>query len=213
MTGAAGRIGAMLRPRLAAADRTPRLLAIAPLTARPGEEAIQATITDLDAMTAACQGADAVIHLGGFAGEEPWEAILDVNIHGSYVVFEAARRAGGQLPGSGLRLPRAGHLLRRGQGGQRGPGVAVPPPVRAGHHLRAHPDLRRAPADPPVAVDLAVPGRRRAAVRGLPARAPAGVRGVLGGVGQPRGRLGVAGGGPGPGLRATRRRRGLRSRR
>src|ERR1700760_2730837 len=94
MTGAAGRIGAMLRPRLAAADRTLRLLDIAPLTARPGEEAIQATITDLDAMTAACQGADAVIHLGGFAGEEPWEAILDVNIGGSYATFEAARRAG-----------------------------------------------------------------------------------------------------------------------
>src|ERR1700750_343476 len=95
MTGAAGRIGAMLRPRLGAAARALGLADIAPLTARPGEEAIQATITDLDAMTAACQGADAVIHLGGFAGEEPWEAILDVNIHGSYVVFEAARRAGG----------------------------------------------------------------------------------------------------------------------
>ena len=94
MTGAAGQIGTMLRARLAAPDRTLRLLDIAPLTAGPGEEAIQATITDLDAMTAACQGADAVIHLGGFAGEEPWEAILDVNIHGSYVVFEAARRAG-----------------------------------------------------------------------------------------------------------------------
>ena len=94
MTGAAGQIGTMLRARLAAPDRTLRLLDIAPLTAGPGEEAIQATITDLDAVTAACQGADAVIHLGGFAGEEPWEAILDVNIHGSYVVFEAARRAG-----------------------------------------------------------------------------------------------------------------------
>src|ERR1700759_1991359 len=94
MTGAAGQIGTMLRARLAAPDRTLRLLDIAPLTAGPGEEAIQATITDLDARPAACQGADAVVHLGGFAGEEPWEAILDVNIHGSYVVFEAARRAG-----------------------------------------------------------------------------------------------------------------------
>src|ERR1700743_1344457 len=84
----------MLRPRLAGPGRTLRLLDTAPLTAGPGEEAIQATITDLDAMTAACRGVDAVIHLGGFAGEEPWEAILDVNIHGSYVVFEAARGAG-----------------------------------------------------------------------------------------------------------------------
>ncbi|HEY2279292.1 MAG TPA: NAD-dependent epimerase/dehydratase family protein, partial [Streptosporangiaceae bacterium] len=68
ITGAAGQIGTMLRPRLAAASRTLRLLDIAPLTAGPGEEAIQASITDLDAMTAACQGADAVIHLGGYAG-------------------------------------------------------------------------------------------------------------------------------------------------
>ena len=94
ITGAAGQIGTMLRPRLAEPGRTLRLLDIAPLTAGPGEEAIQASITDLDAMTAACQGADAVIHLGGYAGEESWEAILDVNIGGSYVVFEAARRAG-----------------------------------------------------------------------------------------------------------------------
>ena len=94
ITGAAGQIGTMLRPRLAAPGRTLRLLDIAPLAAESGEEAIQASITALDAMTAASQGADAVIHLGGYAGEESWEAILDVNIGGTYVVFEAARRAG-----------------------------------------------------------------------------------------------------------------------
>src|SRR5580698_11333698 len=94
ITGAAGLVGSMLRPRLARPGRTLRLLDLAPLTAGPGEEAIQASVTDLDAMIAACQGAEAVIHLGGYAGEESWEAILDVNIGGSYVVFEAARRAG-----------------------------------------------------------------------------------------------------------------------
>jgi uronate dehydrogenase len=46
------------------------------------------------AMTQACQDADAVIHLGGIPGEAPWDRILDVNINGTYVVFEAARRAG-----------------------------------------------------------------------------------------------------------------------
>ena len=94
VTGAAGQMGTMLRPRLARPGRTLRLLDVAPLTAGPGEEVIQASITDLDAMTAACRGADAVIHLGGYAGEESWEAILDVNIGGTYVTFEAARRAG-----------------------------------------------------------------------------------------------------------------------
>jgi uronate dehydrogenase len=94
ITGAAGRIGGMLRPRLAGRGRSLRLLDVAPLHAGPGEEAVQASITDLDAMTDACAGAAAVIHLGGLAGEAAWERIADVNIHGTYVVFEAARRAG-----------------------------------------------------------------------------------------------------------------------
>ncbi len=94
MTGAAGQIGTMLRPRLARPDRKLRLLDLAPLTPGPGEETVQASVTDLDAMTAACEGADAVIHLAGVAGEASWEQILDLNIHGGYVAFEAARRAG-----------------------------------------------------------------------------------------------------------------------
>jgi uronate dehydrogenase len=94
ITGAAGRIGTMLRPRLARPGRTLRLLDIAELTAGPGEEAVRASVTDMAAMTAACQGADAVIHLGGISGEDTWDKILDVNIQGTYVVFEAARRAG-----------------------------------------------------------------------------------------------------------------------
>jgi uronate dehydrogenase len=94
MTGAAGRIGAMLRPRLASPGRTLRLLDIAPLTAGPGEEVVQASITDLAAMTDACAGADAVIHLAGLSDEAPWDRIAEVNIHGTYVVCEAARRAG-----------------------------------------------------------------------------------------------------------------------
>jgi uronate dehydrogenase len=94
ITGAAGLVGSMLRPRLARPDRTLRLLDVAPLTAGPGEEAIEASVTDMDAMTAACRGADAVIHLAGLPGEAPWPRILELNINGGYVVFEAARRAG-----------------------------------------------------------------------------------------------------------------------
>ena len=94
ITGAAGLVGSMLRPRLARPGRTLRVLDVAPLTAGPGEEAIQASVTDMDAMTAACQGADAVIHLAGIPGEASWPRILELNINGSYVTFEAARRAG-----------------------------------------------------------------------------------------------------------------------
>jgi uronate dehydrogenase len=96
VTGAAGRIGSMLRIRLARPGRVLRLLDVVPVPdpAEPGEEAVTASVTDLAAMTAACAGADAVIHLGGIPTEDTWESILDVNINGSYAVFEAARRAG-----------------------------------------------------------------------------------------------------------------------
>jgi uronate dehydrogenase len=100
ITGAAGRIGSMLRTRLARPGRVLRLLDVAPLPAAAfsvpdgaGEELFTASVTDLAAMTAACAGADAVIHLGGIPTENAWAPILDVNINGTYTVFEAARRA------------------------------------------------------------------------------------------------------------------------
>jgi hypothetical protein len=96
ITGAAGSIGAMLRSRLTRPGRVLRLLDIVPLAtpAGPGEEPVTASVTDMAAMTAACAGADAVIHLGGIPAEDAWAPILDVNINGTYTVFEAARRAG-----------------------------------------------------------------------------------------------------------------------
>ncbi|HVT67989.1 MAG TPA: NAD(P)-dependent oxidoreductase [Trebonia sp.] len=96
ITGAAGRIGTMLRPRLARPGRVLRLLDVAPLPQPPGpaEESVTASVTDMAAMTAACAGTDAVIHLGGIPTEDAWPSILDVNINGTYTVFEAARRAG-----------------------------------------------------------------------------------------------------------------------
>lgn len=94
ITGAAGHIGTVLRARLSNPGRTLRLLDVAPLSGGPGEEVIQASITDMDSLTRACAGVDAVIHLAGLPGESTWERIAEVNIHGTYVVFEAARRAG-----------------------------------------------------------------------------------------------------------------------
>jgi len=95
VTGAAGRIGGYLRPRLARPGRTLRLLDVVEVDdVGPGEEAVTASVTDLDAAVAACADVDAVVHLGGHSGEEAWEDILAANVHGTYVVFEAARRAG-----------------------------------------------------------------------------------------------------------------------
>jgi uronate dehydrogenase len=96
ITGASGGVGTIIRPRLAKPGRVLRLLDVAPPAQPPGpgEEAVTASVTDMAAMTAACAGADAVIHLGGVPGEDAWARILDVNINGTYTVFEAARRAG-----------------------------------------------------------------------------------------------------------------------
>lgn len=97
ITGAAGGLGTLLRPRLAREGRVLRLLDIAELpAAAQGEhvELVQASVTDMAAMEAACADVDAVIHLGGHSLERPWEQMLDVNINGTHTVLEAARRQG-----------------------------------------------------------------------------------------------------------------------
>jgi uronate dehydrogenase len=94
VTGAAGRIGTMLRTRLARTGRLLRLLDVAPVTSGVAEEAVTGSVSDLDGMTAACAGVEAVVHLAGHPGEVAWADILADNINGTYTVLEAARRAG-----------------------------------------------------------------------------------------------------------------------
>src|SRR5258708_21860636 len=40
------------------------------------------------------KGVDAIVHLGGYSVEGPWDGILKANIMGCYNVFEAARKNG-----------------------------------------------------------------------------------------------------------------------
>jgi nucleoside-diphosphate-sugar epimerase len=97
ITGAAGGVGTLLRPRLARPGRVLLLLDVAPLPdPSPGEsvELVRASVTDLPALRRAFEGADAVVHLGGVSTEDSWERVLEVNINGTYTVLEAARRAG-----------------------------------------------------------------------------------------------------------------------
>lgn len=91
ITGAAGRIGTMLRSRLPRGGRELRLLDLVE-TGEPGS--IQADATDLDAVTEVCHGVSAVVHLAGIAREGDWSAVRDLNIESTYVVFESARLAG-----------------------------------------------------------------------------------------------------------------------
>ena len=75
MTGAAGKIGGMLRTRLARPGAGAAAAGHRPADGgRRGEEALQASVTDLDVLITAFDGADAVIHLAGVAGERAWEA-------------------------------------------------------------------------------------------------------------------------------------------
>ncbi len=97
ITGAAGSIGTMLRPRMARPERGLRLLDIAPLPpAQPGErvETVAADITDLPAVRSAAADIDAIIHLGAISHESDWNRILHTNIHGTYSVLDAARSTG-----------------------------------------------------------------------------------------------------------------------
>jgi NAD(P)-dependent dehydrogenase (short-subunit alcohol dehydrogenase family) len=63
----------------------------------PNESArlITSSITDHDAMSEACEGVDAVLHLGGLSTVGySWDEYLDVNVNGTRCVLEAARRWG-----------------------------------------------------------------------------------------------------------------------
>ncbi|SFS97729.1 Nucleoside-diphosphate-sugar epimerase [Saccharopolyspora flava] len=97
ITGAAGGIGTLMRPRLRRAGRTLRLLdVVPPEPAAPDEdvEVVEGSVTDPDAMLRACRDVDAVLHLGGHSRETGWAETLSVNIDGTRTVLEAARLAG-----------------------------------------------------------------------------------------------------------------------
>lgn len=95
ITGAAGRIGVVLRQHFRGSYALLRLLDIAPQApAAPGEEVVTCDLADLPGLQRAMEGIDCVVHLAGIPTEAPWERILQANIAGCYNVFEAARLEG-----------------------------------------------------------------------------------------------------------------------
>jgi uronate dehydrogenase len=95
LTGAAGGLGRVLRPRLKAYCEALRLSDIADLgPAAPGEDLQPARLEDRDAVHALLAGVDAVVHLGGVSTEQPFDVILQANIVGVYNLYEAARKHG-----------------------------------------------------------------------------------------------------------------------
>jgi uronate dehydrogenase len=91
LTGAAGKVGQMVRPLLAdlgwelhCLDRDPH-----------GDNDVQAiNIFDAEALDAATVGCGSVIHLAGIPGEAPLADILEANVQGTQAVLDAALRRG-----------------------------------------------------------------------------------------------------------------------
>jgi uronate dehydrogenase len=93
LTGAAGGLGRVLRPRLARQCTTLRVSDTADLgAAAPGEEIVAARLEDAVTVLDLLAGVDAVVHLGGVSVEGPFEPILQANIVGVHNLYEAARR-------------------------------------------------------------------------------------------------------------------------
>lgn len=95
LTGASGGIGSRLR-RLLKPHCSELVLSDlqAPADLGPDERFIAANLAKPDEIARAVAGADAIVHLGGFSVEGPWDTILQANIVGTYNLFEAARQAG-----------------------------------------------------------------------------------------------------------------------
>ncbi len=95
LTGAAGALGRVLRPRLAPLCRHLRLSDVRAMEpAGAGEETVIADLQDAAAVAPLLSGVEAVVHFGGVSVEGPFEPILQANIVGTWNLYEAARRHG-----------------------------------------------------------------------------------------------------------------------
>ena len=96
LTGAAGKLGAVLRPALRSQVAFLRSSDIKPLLddGAANEELIVADLADPSAGARLVENIDAVIHFGGISVESDYDSISKVNINGTYYLYEAARQAG-----------------------------------------------------------------------------------------------------------------------
>lgn len=87
VTGAGGTIGSRLCPDLARDHTVVRI--------DLQDADVVADVCDIEALTRAFAGCDAVVHLAGVvAVDADWESVYSIDIGGTYNAFEAARRCG-----------------------------------------------------------------------------------------------------------------------
>lgn len=96
ITGAAGYLGGVLHRALQDVDVQVRLTDRTPPSymLNANEEFVTANLGSLEQVRRAVGDVDAIVHLGAYPVEGPWDDILNANIVGAYNVFEASREAG-----------------------------------------------------------------------------------------------------------------------
>ena len=98
LTGAAGKLGSVLRPALRSQVAFLRSSDIRPLSeaeaAATNEELIVADLSDPSTAARLVENIHAVVHFGGIALESDYNSISRININGTYYLYEAARQAG-----------------------------------------------------------------------------------------------------------------------
>jgi len=90
ITGATGDVGTHLARELAGKYK----LKLSDRRALKAKNFVKADVSRMAEALRITKGVDAIVHLGGYSVEGPWESILQANIIGCYNVFEAARRNG-----------------------------------------------------------------------------------------------------------------------
>ncbi|RDJ24278.1 NAD(P)-dependent oxidoreductase [Bosea caraganae] len=93
LTGAAGALGRQLRPALRRAFKQVRLSDVAAVEpAGENEEVVPCDLRDAAAVEQLVSGMDAIVHFGGSLSRNDWGSVMEVNIAGTYNLYEAARR-------------------------------------------------------------------------------------------------------------------------
>lgn len=119
LTGGAGQMATLLRPRLRRPERILRLIDLRePRQAHPDDEVVVGSLTDESTLRRACRDVDAVVHLGGLATEAAWDDILATNVDGTHgllricselgvpkVILASSNHAVGLLHHSGQPIP------------------------------------------------------------------------------------------------------------
>ena len=94
LTGAAGRLGSVLREPLSKLcdELISSDILDAPEKLYENERFIKADLGQLDEIVALLEGADMVVHFGAIGDEAPFETLLAPNFIGAYNIWEAAHR-------------------------------------------------------------------------------------------------------------------------